>query len=148
MPKIMLLPGVMRPSRLLRRMREHSGDVSVGSKSKVMAQRIILKRKVTFYENGLRVVEGDLTEEEQFHSEVLKLAHASLLINAPVGDKRMCYVDAKNYVVEVWLYGTRADTFIKNAMIAIKSGQVRKDLILDSPIQELKNERNVRLFGR
>ena len=135
---------------MLRKMRKHSGDVSVGSKTKVMAKRSVLGRNITFYENGLRVIEGedDVTEEQQFNSEVLRLAHASLLINDAVGDKRMCYVDARVNPVVVYIYGMLASDFVSKAKELIKTGQIAEDFVLDSPIQELKNVRNVRLFGR
>ncbi|MDX1372718.1 MAG: hypothetical protein R3321_09625, partial [Nitrososphaeraceae archaeon] len=75
---------------MMKRMRAHAGDVSEGTRHKIMAKRVILGKKVIFYENGLRVIENekDINEEEQFNSEILRLAHASLLINDAVGDQK------------------------------------------------------------
>jgi hypothetical protein len=140
----------LKPSKYLLRMREHDKDVSVGSKSKIMAKRTILNREVTFYENGLRIIddEDELSEEDQFNSEVLRLAHASILINDAVGDKRACYVDARVNPVIVFVYGMKADDFVAKAKQLIKSGTLKKDFVLDSPIQELRNVRNVGLSRR
>jgi len=95
---------VMQPTPLLKRMREHVGDVSVTSKTRLMCERMILGRRVKFYENGLREIQG-LDEQESYDSEILRFTHASILINQPVGDKRLCYVDATKDPVELWLYG-------------------------------------------
>lgn len=141
-----------RPSNLLKRMRKHDCDVSVGSKGKVMAHRTILGKNVTFYENGLRVVDDkDLSEDDEHHSEVLRLAHASLLINDAVGDKNICYVDARVDPVEVHVYGMPAEEFIKQASKRISSGELDKDFVLGMPLRQTKefeNEQNVKLFGR
>lgn len=137
---------------MLRRMRTHQGDVSEGSKTKVMAQRTILGRTVTFYENGLRVVDDkDLSPDDEFNSEVLRLAHASLLINDAVGDKSQCWVDARTDPVQVWLYDHPAPQFVRKAQLAIRRGQLDQDFVLNLPLRrtrEYEDERNVRLFGR
>ena len=137
---------------MVRRMFKHKGDVSEGSKGKVMAKRWILGKRVTFYENGLREVKDeDLSEEDQHNSEVLRLTHASLLINDAVGDKKSCYVDARVDPVEVIIYGMPATEFIKRAKTAVKAGEISEDFILGSTIRETKeltHVRNVRLFGR
>lgn len=142
----------LRASKMLKRMMRHSGDVSEGTGSKLIAQRTILKRTVSFYNNGLRVIEGEeISEEDQYNSEVLRLAHASILMNAPVGDKRMCYVDATKNPVEVWFYNQRAEHFIDKVKEMVRTGQISEEVILDQPLQhtkDLKNERNVKLFGR
>lgn len=93
----------MRPTSLLRKMREHVGDVSETSKTRLVCERRILGRRVKFYENGLRVIDG-LDDQESYDSEILRFAHASILIKQPVGDKRLCYVDATKDPVELWLY--------------------------------------------
>jgi hypothetical protein len=142
-----LLSAKLKPSKYLLRMTEHK-DVSIGSKSKIMAKRTILDREVTFYENGLRVIEDEISDEDQFNSEILRLAHASILINDAVGDKKACYVDARVNPVIVYVYGMKAEDFVVKAKQLIKSGTLEKDFVLDSPIQELRNVRNVRLFGR
>lgn len=147
-----LLTAFCRPSTMLKRMMKHKGDVSEGSKIEIMAIRTILGKKVTFYHNGLRIVEdGDLSEDDEYNSEVLRLAHASLLINDAVGDKRQCYVDARKNPVEVIIYGMPADIFIKKAENLIKTGQLDCDFVLGSHLrqtEESTDERNVRLFGR
>lgn len=97
---------VMRPTPLLKRMREHTGDVSENSKTELLCERRILGRLVKFYTNGLREVEG-LDEQESYDSEILRFAHASILIQQGVGDKRLCYVDATKDPIELWLHGKR-----------------------------------------
>lgn len=139
-----------RPSAYLNRVLKHSGDVSESSKTKVMAIRTILNKKVIFYENGLRVIENntELTDEEQFNSEILRLAHASILINEPVGDKRGCYVDATINPVRIVIYNTPIEVFLARAKMLIQSGRIDRSIILDQKVSELKHERDVRLFGR
>lgn len=152
MKKILFVANNMRPSTMLKRMRAHVGDVSEGSKSKVMAKRTILGKKVTFYENGLRIVEDkDLTEDDEYASEVLRLAHASLLINDAVGDKRQCWVDARYEPVKVVIYNMTAEKFIKKATQLMRDGEIDPDFVLNEHVrqtEESKNVRNVRLFGR
>jgi len=140
--------ATVRPTKMLKRMLEHRGDVSETSKYKVFAKRNILGYNVTFYENGLRETDGGLTEEEEFNSEILRLAHASLLINDAVGDQKQCYVDARRNPVEVIIYGYPADRYIKRAKNLIKNGHVEPGFILDQHLEETKNVGHVRLFGR
>ncbi len=115
-----------------------------------MAKRYILKRKVTFYYNGLRIIEGvDLDEQEMHDSEILRLAHASLLINAPVGDKQACYVDATKNPVEIWVYGMPIEKFIATSRKLVKTQQLGLEFLLEEPIRktvEKTDVRNVKLF--
>jgi hypothetical protein len=152
MRKIWFEAHNMKPSTMLKRMRAHVGDVSEGSKSNIMAKRTVLGKKVTFYENGLRVVEDkDLSEDDEYHSEVLRLAHASLLINDAVGDKKQCWVDARFEPVKIIIYDMPAAEFIKKASQLMRNGSLDKDFVLNSHLrqtEESTNERNVRLFGR
>lgn len=141
-----------KPSRLMRKMLKHTGDVSEGTQAKVVARRQILDRQVTFYHNGLRVVEGIGLDEQEIHeSEILRLAHASLLIGHSVGDKKICYVDATKNPVEVWICGLLADDFIAKSKYLVETQQLSLEFLLEEPIKtivEKKNVRNVRLFGR
>jgi hypothetical protein len=141
-----------RPSALLRRMLEHRGDVSEGTLHKIIAKRQLLGKTIIFYNSGLRLIEGiDLTEQEQYDSEILRLAHASVLINGPVGDKKVCYVDATKNKVEVWVYGLRLEEFIERSKIAVRLGHLNVDQLLNEPVKDttrLRNERDVKLFGR
>lgn len=152
MSNIIQFSAKLKPSTLMKRMRAHFGDVSEGSQVKVMAKRIILGKRVTFFENGLRVVEDKgLSEDDEFNSEVLRLAHASLLVNDAVGDREACYVDARKNPVEVVIWGMPANVFVKKAKTLMRSGQLDTDFVLGSPLRqtrEFENERNVRLFGR
>jgi hypothetical protein len=152
MPKKLLVPKKLKPSAMLKSMWEHKGDVSEGSKTKVMAQRMILGKKVTFYENGLRLVEDkNITEDDEFNSEILRLTHASLLIGQPVGDKRQCWIDASTDPVTIIIYGIKAENFIKRATHLMRHGVIDPDFVLNTHLrqtEELKDERNVRLFGR
>jgi len=97
--------AILRPSGLLKRMTAHKGDVSEGNKCKLIARRKILNKYVEFYRDGTRRIFGTgLNDEESYDSEILRFAHASILINGPVGDKRLCWVDATKDPVELWLY--------------------------------------------
>jgi hypothetical protein len=141
-----------RPSSFLKRIRAHNGDVSEGSKTQLVARRKVLGYTVRFYQNGLRLIEGlGLTEQEQFDSQILRYAHASILIDGPVGDRKTCYVNATVDPVEIVLYGLPAKLFLKRAKLLVESGQLEGDFLLEEHVKktsELKNERNVRLFGR
>jgi hypothetical protein len=152
MKKVQLIPNILRPSKMLRRMRAHIGDVSEGSQAKIMAQRIILGKSVTFFENGLRVVnDPDLNEDDEYNSEILRLTHASLLIGQPVGDKRQCWVDASTNPVTVIIYNMLAQDFVKKAKYLMRTGDIDPDFVLNSHLRETEeftDERNVRLFGR
>jgi hypothetical protein len=152
MRKVLLTPNVLKPSSMLKRMRAHIGDVSEGSKAKVMAQRTILGKKVTFYENGLRVLhDRDISEDDEYNSEILRLTHASLLINDAVGDKRQCWVDARFDPVKVIIYNMEAVHFVQKATQLMRNGDVDPDFVFGSHLrqtEESTNERNVRLFGR
>jgi len=98
----------VRPSALFKRLMKHRGEISEGDRYKIIATRTILGRKVDFYRNQLRVVHGtNLTEEESYNSELLRFAHASILINGPVGDKKICWIDATQEPVELWLYNRK-----------------------------------------
>jgi hypothetical protein len=140
------------PSTMLKQMLKHTGDVSESSKTLIMAERIILGKKVTFYHSGLRVVEDeDLSEDDEYCSEILRLAHASLLINDAVGDKRICYVDARVNPVEVIVYGTPANVYVKRAKKLIETNQIECDFVLNTHLRETREKTdvgNVRLFGR
>ena len=117
-------------------MLKHSGDVGIADKAQLLARRTILGRIVRFYTNGEHIVEHEgLTDDEQFESEILRFAHASLLINAGVGDKKIMYVNAVVNPCAVWIYGRRAETFINEAKAKL-SGEV----IVDSnPVQLMRN---------
>lgn len=128
---------VFRPTSLYRRMHAHKGDVSEGTKFKLEAEKNILGVKVLFYANGLRQVKGvPLDDEEAYNSEVLRFAHASILTSSPVGDKAKCYVDASKNPVEVWLYGMRAETYIKGAKQCIANG-ADPGYFLDQSLQNI-----------
>jgi hypothetical protein len=141
-----------RPSLMLKRMQKHRCDVSEGSKSKIMTKKIILGKRVTFYENGLRVVEDkDLSEEDEFNSEILRLTHASLLIGEPVGDKSQCWIDASTNPVTIVIYNMPAKDFIKQTTYMMRNGHIDPDKVLNTHLrvtEETTDERNVRLFGR
>ena len=106
MGRELLASATVRPSGLLKRMRKHTGDVSEGNRVELEARRSILGMEVEFYRDGTRrfVNATNLNEEEMYNSEILRFAHASILINGPVGDKKLCWVDATKNPVELWLY--------------------------------------------
>jgi hypothetical protein len=152
MANLINLTAECKPSLLMRKMLKHSCDVSEGTQYKVVAKRRILNRTVIFYHNGLRVIQGtDLSEQEMHDSEILRLAHASLLIGEGVGDKKLCYVDATKNPVEVWLYGMLAEQFIKTSRHLVETQQLGLEFLLEEPIRktvEKTNGRNVRLFRK
>lgn len=152
MANLINLTAACRPTTLMKKMLQHSGDVSEGTQYKVLAKRQILKRRVTFYHNGLRVIEkADLNEQEVHESEILRLAHASLLVGTPVGDKRMCYVDATIDPVEIWIYGMPVEQFLTTSQRLVETQQLGIEFLLEEPINktmEKTNGGNVRLFGR
>jgi hypothetical protein len=152
MSKLVNLTAVCKPTVLIRNMLRHNKDISEGTKYKIIAKRQILKKNVTFYSNGLRVIEGtDLNEQEMYDSEILRLAHASILVEKPVGDKRACYVDATKNPVEIWIYGMTIGRFLKSSQRLVETQQLQLEFLLEEPIRktvEKKNGRNVRLFGR
>jgi hypothetical protein len=147
-----LFTAKLIPSAYLKRIFRHNSEVSEGSKSKVIARRKLLGRVVTFYQNGLRLIDGiNITEQEQFDSQILKFAHASILIEGPVGDKKACYVDATKNPIEVWVYEQRIEDFIKKYMTLTRTGNVDVDFLLGKSLihsEELEHERNVKLLGR
>lgn len=136
----------------MRRMLEHSGDVSEGTKCKVLAERVILNKKVTFYTNGLRKIEGvNLNDEDKYNSEILRFAQASILIGEPVGDKRKCYVDATKNPVEVWVHNLPLEEFLTKSKHLVETQQMDIGFLLEEPLSkvlEAENVGNVRLFGR
>lgn len=131
------------PSGYLQRMFKHKGDVSEGAKSKIIATRKILGREVIFFQNGLRFIKGlDLTEQEQFDSEILRLAHASILIQGPVGDKKSCYVDAVKNPIEVWIYGKPLSRFIREYTHRVRTGEVEVDFLLNEHVKRTVEKTN------
>lgn len=152
MGNLIHLTAECKPSALMRRMLKHKGDVSEGTRWHVLAKRTILKKTVTFYANGLRIIEGvDLNEEEVHNSEILRLAHASILVGSGVGDKRLCYVDATKNPVEVWVYGMPVEKFLTTSRCLVETQQLGLEFLLEEPIRktvEKTNGRNVRLFRK
>lgn len=137
MRKIQLEARVRR-SRLHRRMHAHKGDVSEGTAYKLIAKKKILGKTVLFFNDGYREVMGLPVDDEEAHnSEILRFAHASILINQPVGDKAKCYVDATKDPVEVWVYGIEATTYINGAKKLIRSQVTGPDFFLDQSLQEI-----------
>ena len=136
-----------KPSIYLKRIMAHNKNVDEGNKSKIIGIRTILGKRVTFYQNGIHTIEGiNLNEEDQFNSQILRFAHASLLIGGSVGDKRGCYVDATKNPTEVWIYEYPLETFIKKYTYLMRVGSVDTDFLLEEPLKRtIDNERNVRL---
>lgn len=134
------LHSTLKPTSAFSRMLKHKGDVSESSRANILGERTILGKKVIFYKDGSRrVINEDINDEEAFDSELLKLAHASLLTNKAVGDKSFCYVDATLNPVKVILYGMPAEEFIKRA-----SNKLRIDDFMSQSIgKSVNNVRNV-----
>ena len=149
MGRIVNFEAHLKPSGLLRTMRKHNGDVSEGDKPKLIASRTILGKRCRFYNNGEHTVDAEVTAEESHESILLRYTHASLLIQQPVGDKSVLWVDASKNPCDVWIHNMPAKQFLELAKVAIKTGAIGKDLVIDdNPIpvvKELINGRMLRL---
>ena len=152
MGRIIQFSAHVRPVGFFRNILKHTGDVSEGSKHRILAVRTIAGKKVTFYHNGYRKIHNlNLTEEDTYNSEILKLAHASILTNMPIGKKSYCYVDSSYDPVDVWIYGMKLEQFLKSSKRVILTGELDKDFLLNLSLREISevhDERNVRFFGR
>jgi len=138
MGHIIQLGGHCRPSLLTRRLTAHSGDVSEGAARQPVAVRNICGRRVTFYRNGERRIDGvTLTDQELHDSELLRFAHASVLIGQPVGDRRKLWVDASQPQCEVWVAGVRVEELIARAKTAANLGVVPAGLVLDASTKDV-----------
>ena len=125
--------GTLRPSAMMRRVLKHDGNASESDKRRPLANRTVLGCTVRFFCNGESEVDGVfLTEEESHNSQILRFAHASLLINAPVGDKKLIYVDATRDPVDCWVYGAEALHFVSLGTSAVKSGLAKVDELVES----------------
>lgn len=129
----------IKPSRMLKRMREHSGDISESDKGTVMARRTILGRKVTFYENGVHTVEGgSMTEEDEFGSGLLKLAHASISTNKPAGDKSQLWVDATTDNVKIYMRNMTFAEYKRKAKELLRSGKLSLEQFINTTPKEIQ----------
>ena len=130
----------LKPTTKMRRHLAGLGDTSQGTKRTLIARRRILGHLAAFYDNGEHEITADISEEEQFHSEILRFAHVSILTNAPTGSKDLLYVDARQFDVEVWCYGMPARDFIARAVQQAKHPHAAGELIEGaSPIQTARN---------
>jgi hypothetical protein len=129
-----------RPSSLVRAMRKHSGDVSEGDRPSLIARRTILGRVCRFYTSGEHTVDfEDVSEEDSHNSILLRYAHASLIINEPVGDKRVLWVDATKNPCEVWIHSMPYALFLREAKLAAAAGVISREIINDdNPIPKVK----------
>ena len=138
---IVNLSGHCQPSKLMQKMTKHRGDLSIGDKATLIAKRIILGQQVSFYSNGEHVIEGsEIPLEQQYESEILRFAHASLLINEGVGDKRKLYVDASVNPVKVWLHGSTVGDFLRKAKHGISTGLIDTDeVVYGDPVPKIRS---------
>ena len=131
----------MQPSRMLKRMREHSGDVSRSDKGVVMARRTILGRRVTFYENGVHTVEGgSLTEEDEYGSGIFKLAHASILTNKPAGDKSQIWVDATTDKVKIYVRNMTLEEYYRRVKKLLQSNELGLEQFINTPLKKIQED--------
>jgi len=149
MGRIVNFEAKLKPGGLLRTMRKHNGDVSEGDTPRLMASRTILGKRCRFYHSGEHTVDAEVTAEESHESILLRYTHASLLIQQPVGDKKVLWVDASHDPCEVWIHNMPVKQFLELSKVAIKTGAIGQDLVVDSNpipvVKEFINERNVRL---
>lgn len=137
--RMVYFSGTCKPSAMFKRLKAHQGDLSIGDLGEILAERTILNRKVIFYRNGdHKVLTKGISDEESFNSEVLRFAHASILINQPVGDKKIHWVDATKDPVEVWLFNMPAERFLMRSKMAIVEGIVTDEFILDQDFNRSK----------
>ena len=130
----------LKATNLFRNMNKHAGNLSEGDRPQLIATKTILGKKVKFYTSGEHVVEAELTPQEQYDSEILRFAHASLIVGEGVGDKAILYVDASVDPCDVWIYNEPAAQFIKKAMEAIKLGSLQTEFVVyANPIQEIRS---------
>ena len=93
-------------------------DLSETTRPRLIAVRTVLGKKVSFFSNGEHVVDGvKMSSAEMQESEVMRFAHASILMGRPAGDKKTLLVDACCDPAEVWIYGQRAAEFINRAIV-------------------------------
>ena len=132
----------MKPTGLASRMRKHNGDaLSESDRAQPFAKRTVLGKRVKFYTTGEHVVSRtDLSDDEQYNSELMRFCHASLLTGQPVGDKKVLWVDASTNPVQVWLFGQTAEDFCNTTKDAIRMGSVASDLVVDGdPILTIRS---------
>jgi hypothetical protein len=127
--------ATLQPSILMSTMGRH-GRPSASDKPTELARRVIIGHEVVFLSNGEHYLsDSDLDAAEQYHSEVLRLAHASLITGQPEGDKRICWVDANKNPVDVWIYNQPIAAFVREALATLQS-----EVIIDgNPVQTLRN---------
>ncbi len=145
----------LSPSLMMKTHMKHQGDVSEGSQANLLAVREICGRRVELYTSGEHLVDAHITPEEMYDSEILRFAHASVIIEGPVGHKRTCYVDAssdtpvdryktRSQPCEVWCYGHELSDFIEASRRAIGVGTIATELIVDGdPTPELRRQLHV-----
>ena len=134
MGRIVNFEAKLTATNLMRAMQRHQ-DVSEGSQSKLFAVRTLLGRTVRFYTSGEHLTdafEGTLTELEQYESQIMRFAHASLLSGQVEGDKRMLAVDATCDPCKVWTMGMPWEEFIRKAQLAKLAGLLTNEIIVDS----------------
>lgn len=122
------------------RVREHHGKhLSEGDRPKLIATRMILNREVRFYSNGEHIADCEVPIDEQFNAEMLRFAHASLLVRQPVGDKAVLWVDATKDPCEVWVHGMTLEQFVQAIRFQIDTRAIDPEMIVDGdPIHAIK----------
>ena len=127
----MRLQATLRPGRAVRSLQV--GDVSEASKPKPIAVRDILGRRVMFFEDGTHQMCGDhsLSDEELFHSELLRFVHASVITGEPQGHPDYLWVDGTKNPVQVKIRGLTAEEYMRQVHTAIDVGAVPREMICD-----------------
>ena len=132
MSRVHELSGTAKPSALFKNMQKHRGNPSEGSSHRLIGTRTVLGKKVQFFSDGTRKAHGiRLSEEEEYGSQILRLTHASLLVNEPVGDKRKFWVDATKNPVEIWIDDKPMSQFVSECKVAIRAGIVDPKFVAD-----------------
>ena len=123
-------------SAMLNNMHRHQGDVSEGTQHRPIASRWILGHRCSFFADGTHTIDGiDITAEDEYASEILRFAHASLITGGPVGDKAKCWVDATVDPAIVWIHGLEARDLIRSTAAAVLAGDMPVGVALDDSIQ-------------
>ena len=141
MGSIKQFSATCRPSAVTKNLRRHNVDVSEGGRTRLIAKRTILGKICRFYTSGEHTVDDvRVTAEESHEALLLRYAHASLIIREPVGDKKVIWVDASKNPCEVWIHNMPSRKFLDLAMLAIKTGALGADLVIDgNPLPKMKD---------
>jgi len=136
-----LLSGAVRPSCMVKQVNCHkAGDQSESDRGELLAERMILGHVCRFMKNGDHFIVGmNITDQDHFNSQILRFAHASILCNVPVGHEKLLLVDMTVEPCRIIMFGKPIAEVLANAKIAVQSGLISIDLVVDGePMAKIK----------